>query len=90
MRFAGEPMPMLLKFPRLFWGEGWGLQSSAGEYAMLGLGDIVLPGLLLTFACRVDMAIAYQVVFLFADTPPSPYVAPRFPHMSEINSLFSF
>ena len=29
--------------------------------------------------------------FLFADTHPFfPYFAPRFPHMSEINSLFSF
>ncbi|KAG9406079.1 Signal peptide peptidase-like 2A [Aphanomyces cochlioides] len=41
-----EPLPMLLIFPRL--GD-W-----RGGEAMLGLGDIVLPGLLLCFALRFD------------------------------------
>ncbi|KAF0699068.1 Aste57867_10341 [Aphanomyces stellatus] len=43
-----EPLPMLLVFPRLF---DW-----RGGQAMLGLGDIVLPGLLLCFALRFDYA----------------------------------
>ncbi|EQC33267.1 hypothetical protein SDRG_09249 [Saprolegnia diclina VS20] len=41
-----DPLPMLLVFPRVGdWRDG---------RAMLGLGDIVLPGLLLTFALRFD------------------------------------
>ncbi|OQR92219.1 signal peptide peptidase-like, aspartyl protease family A22B [Thraustotheca clavata] len=41
-----DPLPMLLVFPRVFdWRQG---------RAMLGLGDIVLPGLLLSFALRFD------------------------------------
>jgi signal peptide peptidase-like protein 2B len=41
-----EPLPMLLIFPRVLdWRQG---------RAMLGLGDIVLPGLLLVFALRFD------------------------------------
>ena len=31
-----------------------------------------------------------EVFLIRRHTPFSPYVAPRFPHMSEINSLFSF
>lgn len=45
---GGDPLPMLLTFPRLF--------SYQGGASMLGLGDIVLPGLLLSFACRFDEA----------------------------------
>jgi signal peptide peptidase-like protein 2B len=41
-------LPMLLLLPRL--------GSFDGGYTMLGLGDIVLPGLLLSFACRFDFA----------------------------------
>jgi signal peptide peptidase-like protein 2B len=41
-----ETLAMLLKFPRLM---DW-----RGGYSMLGLGDIVLPGLVLTFALRYD------------------------------------
>ncbi|RHX96653.1 hypothetical protein DYB36_001307 [Aphanomyces astaci] len=43
-----EPLPMLLLFPRF---HDW-----RGGQAMLGLGDIVLPGLLLSFALRFDYA----------------------------------
>jgi signal peptide peptidase-like protein 2B len=43
-----EELPMLLLLPRLF--------DFAGGYTMLGLGDIVLPGLLLSFGCRFDFA----------------------------------
>lgn len=41
-----EPMPMLLVLPRIM---NW-----VGGVSMLGLGDIILPGLLLTYALRFD------------------------------------
>ncbi|KAJ0406786.1 hypothetical protein ATCC90586_000839 [Pythium insidiosum] len=41
-----EPMPMLLVLPR-FWD--W-----QGGVSMLGLGDIIIPGLVLSFALRFD------------------------------------
>ncbi|TMW56976.1 hypothetical protein Poli38472_002901 [Pythium oligandrum] len=41
-----EPMPMLLTLPRIF---NW-----VGGMSMLGLGDIILPGLLLSYALRYD------------------------------------
>ncbi|ETW01312.1 hypothetical protein H310_06876 [Aphanomyces invadans] len=47
-----EPLPMLLLFPRL---HDW-----RGGQAMLGLGDIVLPGLLLSFALRFDYSREVQ------------------------------
>lgn len=43
---GGDPLPMLLAFPHL--------NNYQGGCAMLGLGDIVLPGLLLSFASRYD------------------------------------
>lgn len=45
---GGDPMPMLFSIPRLF--------DYLGGASMLGLGDIVLPGLLLSFAARLDAA----------------------------------
>jgi len=45
---GGDPMPMLFSIPRFF--------DYQGGAAMLGLGDIVLPGLLLSFAARLDAA----------------------------------
>jgi signal peptide peptidase-like protein 2B len=45
---GGDPMPMLFSIPRLF--------DYQGGASMLGLGDIVIPGLLLSFAARVDAA----------------------------------
>jgi len=42
----GETMPILLRLPRL--------DDYRGGSSMLGLGDIVLPGLLLSFALRAD------------------------------------
>lgn len=45
---GGDPMPMLFSIPRLF--------DYQGGASMLGLGDIVLPGLLLSFAARLDAA----------------------------------
>jgi signal peptide peptidase-like protein 2B len=45
---GGDPLPMLLTVPRLF--------DYEGGASLLGLGDIVLPGLLLSFAARLDAA----------------------------------
>ena len=44
----GEAMPILFRFPRLL--------DYRGGSAMLGLGDVVLPGLLLSYAARLDVA----------------------------------
>lgn len=41
---------MLLELPRLW--------DYKGGYAMLGLGDIVIPGLLLSFAHRYDVFVS--------------------------------
>uniref|UniRef100_A0A7S4MHZ3 PA domain-containing protein n=1 Tax=Odontella aurita TaxID=265563 RepID=A0A7S4MHZ3_9STRA len=43
---GGDPLPMLLTVPRV--------NDYAGGSSLLGLGDIVLPGLLLSFAARFD------------------------------------
>ncbi|KAF7810305.1 signal peptide peptidase-like 2 [Senna tora] len=44
---SGEDgIPMLLKFPRMF--DPW------GGYSIIGFGDILLPGTLVTFALRYD------------------------------------
>lgn len=43
---GGEAIPMLLRFPRLF--DTW------GGYDMIGFGDIIFPGLLVSFAHRFD------------------------------------
>jgi signal peptide peptidase-like 2B len=45
---GGNPLPMLLAIPRLL--------DYTGGSSLLGLGDIVLPGLLLSFAARLDAA----------------------------------
>ncbi|KAJ1628327.1 peptidase A22B, signal peptide peptidase [Pavlovales sp. CCMP2436] len=45
---AGERMPVLFMVPRIDFG---------GGYAMLGLGDVVMPGLLVCFALRYDCAM---------------------------------
>lgn len=47
-----ESLPMLLEIPRLF--------DYTGGYAMLGLGDIVIPGLLLSFAHRYDVSVGLR------------------------------
>lgn len=41
---SGETIPMVLRFPRLF--DPW------GGYSVLGFGDILFPGLLLSFTVR--------------------------------------
>ena len=40
----GESIPMVLKVPRLY--DPW------GGYSIIGLGDILLPGLLVSFCLR--------------------------------------
>lgn len=45
---GGDPLPMLFTIPRVF--------DYQGGSSLLGLGDIVLPGLLLSFAARFDAA----------------------------------
>ncbi|KAL6970846.1 Signal peptide peptidase-like 3 [Sarracenia purpurea var. burkii] len=45
---GGESIPMLLRIPRLF--DPW------GGYDMIGFGDILFPGLLVSFALRYDKA----------------------------------
>ncbi|KAH1037856.1 hypothetical protein GYH30_056933 [Glycine max] len=45
---GGEAIPMLLRFPRL--SDPW------GGYDMIGFGDILFPGLLVSFARRFDKA----------------------------------
>lgn len=52
-RFEGERMPTLFLVPR-----PGGLPGAPLDYMMLGLGDVVLPGLLLTLAARLDRAAA--------------------------------
>ena len=47
----GEGIPMLLKVPRLY--DPW------GGYSIIGFGDILLPGLLVSFCLR------YRVIYLF-------------------------
>lgn len=45
---GGESIPMLLRVPRFF--DPW------GGYDMIGFGDILFPGLLISFAFRYDKA----------------------------------
>jgi Signal peptide peptidase len=51
---GGDPLPMLLTVPRI--------DDYQGGASLLGLGDIVLPGLLLSFAARLDAAKNYMGV----------------------------
>lgn len=51
-------LPMLLLLPRV--------DDYTGGYTMLGLGDIVLPGLLVSFAIRYDTSIGRKVTYLVA------------------------
>lgn len=43
-RSGGDGIPMLLKVPRLY--DPW------GGYSIIGFGDILLPGLLVSFCLR--------------------------------------
>lgn len=55
---------MLLKIPRMF--DPW------GGYSIIGFGDIILPGLLVTFALR----------FALPTNHPSPHAEELFPDLS--------
>ena len=44
---GGESLPMLLRIPRFF--DPW------GGYDMIGFGDILFPGLLVSFAFRYHL-----------------------------------
>lgn len=48
---TGETVPMLLKLPRL--------NDPLGGYSMLGLGDIALPGLFISYLLRFDYLKGY-------------------------------
>ena len=48
---TGESVPMLLRLPRV--------QDELGGQTMLGLGDIALPGLLISFLLRFDWQMGY-------------------------------
>ena len=50
---ARDTLPMLLKCPHI--------GSPVGGYAMLGFGDVVLPGLMASFALRVDRVKAIKL-----------------------------
>ena len=43
---SGESIPMLIRFPRI--------NDALGGYSLLGLGDIALPGLFISFLIRYD------------------------------------
>ncbi|MCL7037104.1 hypothetical protein MKW94_020221, partial [Papaver nudicaule] len=45
---GGESIPMVLRFPKLI--DPW------GGYNMVGFGDVIFPGLLISFAFRYDRA----------------------------------
>lgn len=45
-----NPLPMLFSVPKI--------NDYQGGSSLLGLGDIVLPGLLMSFACRLDLSKA--------------------------------
>ncbi|XP_014513823.1 signal peptide peptidase-like 2 isoform X1 [Vigna radiata var. radiata] len=51
---GGEAIPMLLRFPRL--SDPW------GGYDMIGFGDILFPGLLVSFSRRFDKDLKKGVV----------------------------
>jgi len=51
----GEVMPILLRLPRV--------SGYQGGYAMLGLGDVVLPGLLLSLCLRFDLALKREGLY---------------------------
>lgn len=51
---SGEGIPMLLKIPRL--SDPWGGES------MIGFGDIILPGLLISYCLRYDYVMKKSLV----------------------------
>nr|AAM14939.1 unknown protein [Arabidopsis thaliana]AAM15159.1 unknown protein [Arabidopsis thaliana] len=62
---TGESIPMLLRIPRFF--DPW------GGYDMIGFGDILFPGLLISFASRVSFS-----TILSSNPLPRLILAPLF------------
>lgn len=60
---SGESMPMLLRLPRL--------ADELGGYSLLGLGDVALPGLLVSFLLRYDYSKCQRVTLLWLTEPAS-------------------
>ena len=82
----------LLSFQSKTWYSVDGGQAEAVLIQPL-INGIVQPSVSVILACLIASTLTSlrnrQVSFLFFDTPPfSPYVAPRFPHMSESISFF--
>lgn len=65
---GGDPLPMLLTVPRV--------NDYQGGASLLGLGDIVLPGLLLSFAARLDAA--KQLLGIIGGGTGMPHTCPSF------------
>lgn len=65
---GGDPMPMLFSIPRLF--------DYLGGSSMLGLGDIVLPGLLLSFAARLDASRLVCTLYSACQNQSSRAISP--------------
>jgi len=75
VRSEGERMPMLMMIPR-FSSPLVSLRSgTAVDFAMLGLGDIVLPGLLLTLARRFDLTILHRAVASNVGVDPASHAS---------------
>jgi signal peptide peptidase-like protein 2B len=66
---GGDPLPMLLTVPRI--------NDYQGGASLLGLGDIVLPGLLLSFAARLDAAKKFLGVMGGGNGTPNSYTCPE-------------
>merc|ERR1719491_453909 len=49
---GGDPLPTHLSLPRI--------NDYRGGMSLLGLGDIILPGLLLSFAVRLDVSTQFS------------------------------
>eukprot|EP00479_Gromia_sphaerica_P007054 TRINITY_DN2214_c0_g1_i1.p1 TRINITY_DN2214_c0_g1~~TRINITY_DN2214_c0_g1_i1.p1 ORF type:complete len:125 (+),score=11.31 TRINITY_DN2214_c0_g1_i1:27-377(+) len=53
---SGETVPLLILFPRI----SDELSHYGNSYSMLGLGDIALPGLFISFLLRFDYEMKYE------------------------------
>ncbi|XP_041355333.1 signal peptide peptidase-like 2B [Gigantopelta aegis] len=61
---SGEQLPMVFKVPRLLWSP---LNvCSASSYSLLGFGDIILPGLLVSYNHRFDITVGSRKIYFIA------------------------
>ncbi|KAF1332920.1 Signal peptide peptidase-like, aspartyl protease family a22b, partial [Globisporangium splendens] len=58
-QYQGDVMPMVLRIPLVTLSPDYGVLD--GGYALLGLGDLILPGLLLSFCIRYDYCMGYPL-----------------------------